>query len=223
MRNTVKYLLCGVGLAALLSFAFAAPADAHSGHRGHHHGHLPAYGPRYHPRRHGYWGPRFRGPRIGIGFTVPILPAGYVNLAVGGSPYYYHGGYYYRPAPSGYVVVEAPLGAAVLTLPDSAVRIQIGGLTYYQYGPSYYQWRPQMNRYVVVPAPATVVASAPAPVAGPPVGSTQSSYAPGQVVDQLPVGYTAEVINGIQYYRYGGHYFMPSQRDGREVYVVVQV
>lgn len=218
MKNTVKYLLCGTGLAALLSFAFAAPADAHSGHRGHHHGHFPAYGPRFHPGyRHGYWGPRFRGPRIGIGVTVPILPAGFVNLAVGGRPYYYHGGYYYRPAPTGYVVVEAPLGAAVLTLPGSAVQVQIGGLTYYQYGTSYYQWQPHMNRYVVVPSPApTVVASAPAV-------SVQTGYSPGQVVEELPAGYAAEVINGIQYYRYGGHYFMPTQRDGREVYVVVQV
>ncbi|WP_078085240.1 DUF6515 family protein [Microbulbifer mangrovi] len=216
MKNTAKFLFFGVGLAALLSFAFAAPADAHSGHRGHHHGHKPVY--RHGYRHGGYWGPRFRGPRIGIGFTVPILPAGYMTMAVGGNPYYYHGGYYYRPAPTGYVVVEAPLGAAVLTLPGSAVRVQIGGLTYYQYGSSYYQWQPRVNRYVVVPPPAnTVVASAPA------VGATQPAYSPGQVVNELPTGYTAEVINGIQYYRYGGHYFMPTQRDGREVYVVVQV
>ena len=220
MRNTVKLLLFSTGLAALLSFAFAAPADAHSGHRGHHHGHKPVYrhGYRHGYRHRGYWGPRFHGPRIGIGFTVPILPAGYMTMAVGGNPYYYHGGYYYRPAPTGYVVVEAPLGAAVLTLPASAVRVQIGGFTYYQYGNSYYQWQPRANRYVVVPPPAnTVVANAPV------VGATQPAYAPGQVVNELPAGYTAEVINGIQYYRYGGHYFMPTQRDGREVYVVVQV
>lgn len=218
MNKAVKFLLFGTGLVALLSFAFAAPADAHSGHRGHHHGH--GYG---HGHRHGYWGPRYRGPRIGIGFTVPILPAGFVNLAVGGVPYYYHGGYYYRPAPSGYVVVNAPLGAAVLTLPASAVQVQIGGFTYYQYGSSYYQWQPHMGRYVVVPQPATVVASAAPMAAAPVVGATQPAYAPGQVVNELPVGYTAEVINGIQYYRYGGHYFMPTQRDGHEVYVVVQV
>ncbi|AQQ69007.1 hypothetical protein Mag101_16225 [Microbulbifer agarilyticus] len=218
MKKAARYLLLGAGFAALLSFAFAAPAEAHPGHRGHHHGHLPAYGPRYRPvYGRGYWGPRYRGPRISVGVTVPILPAGYVNLAVGGVPYYYSGGYYYRPAPRGFVVVNAPLGAAVLTLPGSAVRVQIGGLTYYQYGASYYQWRPHMNRYVVVPAPVATVAAAPV------VGVTQQAYSPGQVVNELPVGYTAEVINGIQYYRYGGHYFMPTQRDGREVYVVVQV
>ncbi|MBB5211336.1 DUF6515 family protein [Microbulbifer hydrolyticus] len=216
MKNAVKFLVFGAGLATLLSFAFAAPADAHSGHRGHHHGH--GYG-------HGrdYWGPRYRrGPRIGIGFTVPVLPGGFINMAVGGRPYYYGGGYFYRPAPSGYVVVSAPLGASVLTLPSSAVQVQIGGFSYYQYGGAYYQWQPQVNRYVVVPAPAGVTTTTTTTVTttGGPVAS---AYNPGQVLDNLPAGYTAEVVNGVQYYRYGEHYFMPTQRDGREVYVVVQI
>lgn len=212
MKTTAKVVLFAAGLLTLLSFAFAKPAEA----RGYHHGH---------GHHHGYWGPRYRGPRIGIGLTVPILPAGFVNLAVGGHPYYYQGGYFYRPAPAGYVVVSAPLGASVLTLPASAVRVQIGGFTYYQYDNAYYQWQPRASRYVVVPAPAgvaTVVSSAPVP-SGPVAGATQVAYNPGQVVETLPVGYTAEVINGVQYYRYGGHYFMPTQRDGREVYVVVQI
>ena len=213
MKKALKVFVFGIGLLTLLSFAFAKPAEARGGH---HHGHGHHHG--------GYWGPRYRGPRFGIGFTVPILPAGFVNVAVGGNPYYYHGGYFYRPAPTGYVVVSAPLGASVLTLPASAVQVHIGGFTYYQYGSSYYQWQPRVNRYVVVPAPiaaapvATTVASA-----GPIPGATQPAYSPGQVVDVLPAGYTAEVVNGVQYYRYGGHYFMPTQRDGQEVYVVVQI
>ncbi|WP_226665352.1 DUF6515 family protein [Microbulbifer aggregans] len=212
MKTTAKVVLFAAGLLTLLSFAFAKPAEA----RGYHHGH---------GHHHGYWGPRFRGPRIGIGLTVPILPVGFVNLAVGGHPYYYQGGYFYQPAPTGYVVVSAPLGASVLTLPASAVRVQIGGFTYYQYDNAYYQWQPRASRYVVVPPPAGVatVASTGPVVAGPIAGTTQAAYSPGQVVESLPVGYTAEVINGVQYYRYGGHYFMPTQRDGREVYVVVQI
>ncbi|MFV8783378.1 DUF6515 family protein [Microbulbifer sp. SA54] len=213
MKKTAKVILFAAGLLTLLSFAFAKPAEARGYHHGH--GHHHGYG-----HRHGYWGPRFRGPRFGIGFTVPILPAGYINMAVAGNPYYYHGGYYYRPAPTGYVVVSAPLGASVVTLPASAIQVQIGGFTYYQYGDAYYQWQPRMSRYVVVPPPAGVATVA---STGPIAGTTQPGYSPGQVVDTLPVGYTAEVINGVQYYRYGGHYFMPTQRDGREVYVVVQI
>ncbi|WP_406828738.1 DUF6515 family protein [Microbulbifer sp. ARAS458-1] len=217
MNKTAKILALGVGVAALLSMAFAAPpASAHGGHRGHYHG------PGHHHR--GYWGPRYRGPRIGIGVTVPVLPGGYVNLNVGGRPYFYGGGAFYRPGPRGYVTVAAPLGAAVLTLPTSAVRVQVGGFTYYQYGGAYYQWQPPVNRYVVVPAPAavtTTVTTTTTTTSGPVAHG--AAYSPGQVVETLPTGYTAEVINGIQYYRYGGHYFMPTQRDGREVYVVVQV
>ena len=213
MKKAVKILLFGAGLVTLLSFAFAAPpASAHGGHRGHHHGH-----------GHGYWGPRYRGPRIGIGVTVPVLPGGFVNLAVGGRPYFYGGGYFYRPAPSGYVVVSAPLGASVLTLPGSAVQVQIGGFTYYQYGNAYYQWQPQVNRYVVVPPPAGVTTTTTTTTTTTSGVPSAGAYNPGQVVDTLPAGYTAEVINGVQYYRYGGSYFMPTQRDGREVYVVVQI
>ncbi|MFC6981301.1 DUF6515 family protein [Microbulbifer taiwanensis] len=177
--------------------------------------------PYKHWHRHHHRGPRYWGPRVSIGFVAPILPAGYMSLAVGNRPYYYHGGYFYRPAPSGYVVVSAPLGASVVSLPASAVQVQIGGFTYYQYGSAYYQWRPANRAYVVVPPPAGApVAAAPAAPVGP---AASSGYAPGQVLESLPTGYTAEVINGVQYYRYGSDYFMPTQRDGREVYVVVQI
>nr|WP_284500418.1 DUF6515 family protein [Microbulbifer sp. GX H0434] len=203
------------------AFAFSPPADAGTlgherGGHGWHHGHHYKRWHRHH--RH--------GPRISLGFTAPILPFGFVSLAVGGNPYYYHSGYFYRPAPTGYVVVTAPLGAAVASLPGSAVRVQIGGTAYYQYADAYYQWYPARRAYVVVPPPAgapvavtTATPAAPATVPSGPNGG----YAPGQVLEELPVGYTAEVVNGVQYYRYGGNYFMPTQRDGREVYVVVQI
>ncbi|WP_288131718.1 DUF6515 family protein [Microbulbifer sp.] len=217
MKKAVKILVFGVGLVTLLSFAFAAPpASAHGGHRGHHHGHG------HHHR--GYWGPRrYRGPRIGIGVTVPVLPGGFVNMSVGGRPYFYGGGYFYRPGPRGYVTVSAPLGAAVVTLPASAVRVQVGGFTYYQYGDAYYQWQPHASRYVVVPAPTGVTTTTTTTTTTTSTAPVGAGFNPGQVVETLPTGYTAEVINGVQYYRYGDRYFMPTQRDGREVYVVVQI
>lgn len=219
--KAVKPLFVIAAIAALLSVSLAAPADARDRRHGHGHGHGHGHYPSY-PRR-GYYGPRYRapryrGPRISVGFGVPVLPFGYVDMVVGGNPYYYQGGHFYRPAPTGYAVVSAPLGAAVLTLPASAVRVQIGGFSYYQYADAYYQWQPRSNRYVVVPPPAgTAVAAAPVAV------SSAAAFNPGQVIETLPSGYAAEVINGVQYYRYGGHYFMPTQRDGREVYVVVQI
>lgn len=213
--KTLKNLIGAAAIVALGAFAFTPPADARTpGHQRHGYGHHHPYrhGHRYrhsHPYRYGH---RYPGPRVSIGFSAPILPFGYMSLAVGGRPYYYHGGYFYRPAPTGYVVVSAPLGASVVSLPASAVRVEIGGATYYQYADAYYQWHPARHAYVVVPPPA------PASVA-----SASSDYAPGEVVETLPPGYTAEIVNGVQYYRYGSDYFLPTQRDGREVYVVVRI
>ncbi|KUJ82848.1 hypothetical protein AWR36_009815 [Microbulbifer flavimaris] len=215
----LRFLIGAAGLLALGAFAFAPPADARTAalerHGGHHH-----HWKHHHWKRH-HHGPRFRGPRISVGFTVPVLPRGYLSLAVGGRPYYFHSGHFYRHGPAGYVVVSAPLGASVVSLPASAVQVQIGGAVFYQYANAYYQWHPARRAYVVVPPPAGAVA-VPAAAATPTSPGT-SPYSPGQVLDSLPAGYTAEVINGVQYYRYGNDYFMPTQRDGREVYVVVQI
>jgi hypothetical protein len=183
--KTLKALIAAAALATLAAFAFAPPADAsprgyerggHGYHRPHGHWHK-----RHHYRGPRFSHPRFWGPRLSIGFAAPVLPLGFVSLRVGGDPYFYQGGYYYRPAPVGYVVVPPPVGAPV----------------------------------VVAPTPATTVTTT--------VTRGPGAYAPGQVLESLPEGYTAEVINGVQYYRYGSDYFMPTQRDGREVYVVVQI
>lgn len=227
--KTLKIVLGVVAIIALGAFAFSPPADASPrGYERGGHGYHRPYGYR---GGHGHWhghGHHYWGPRIALGFTAPVLPFGFVSLSVGGNPYFYQGGYFYRPAPVGYVVVQAPLGASVVSLPGSAVRVAIGGAIYYQYADTYYQWQPAARAYVVVPPPAGApVAAAPAVPAPAPVPPAPSGpnggYAPGQVLEELPTGYTAEVINGVQYYRYGGNYFMPTQRDGHEVYVVVQL
>lgn len=211
--KTLKTLIGGIALVALAGFAFSPPADA--GPLGYERG---GHGYHHHHKRWHHRGPRYRMPRISIGFTAPILPAGHVRLAVGGRPYFHHGGFFYRPAPAGYVAVSAPLGASVASLPAGVVRVEIGGAIYYRYASAYYRWRPASRAYVVVPPPAgaPVVAATAAPAA---IGG----YNPGQVLETLPTGYTAEVVNGVQYYRYGDDYFMPTQRDGREVYVVVRL
>lgn len=227
--NKLKFCASTIGFVALLALAVSSPqaearSDGYKRHGyGHHHHPRRWHGPRYHaPPRH-YYGPRYRrGPHISLGFVAATLPLGYMSLAVGGSPYYYHGGYFYRPAPSGYVVVSAPLGASVVSLPASAVRVQIGGAVYYQYADAYYQWHPANRAYVVVPAPAAAPATVTVPAPAP-ASDWSGGYAPGQVVEELPTGYAAEIINGVQYYRYGGDYFLPTRQDGREVYVVVRI
>ncbi|MCO1334150.1 DUF6515 family protein [Microbulbifer sp. OS29] len=230
--NKLNVVIGASAFLALAAFAFSPPADARNYERGGDHRHHRGGGGGY-----------YRGPRVSIGFIAPILPVGHVRVAVGGRPYYYHGGHFYRHGPRGYVVVAAPLGASVVTLPTSAVQVQVGGIPYYQYANSYYQWHPASRSYVVVapPAPVAVVpapiavvpAPAPVVVAAAPVSAPATvpatpnpgpeGFLAGQVVETLPKGYAAEIINGIQYYRYGGNYFMPTQRDGHEVYVVVKL
>ncbi|MFA0811437.1 DUF6515 family protein [Microbulbifer epialgicus] len=224
--NKLNVVLGASAFLALAAFAFSPSADARGYERGGDH--------RYHSRHHHRGGGYYRGPRVSIGFIAPVLPRNHVRVAVGGHPYYYHGGHFYRHGPRGYVVVNAPLGASVVTLPTSAVRVQVGGVTYYRYADAYYQWVPANRTYVVV-APPTPVAVVPAPVVAAPAAAPAPTtvpdtpnpgpdgFQPGQVVETLPTGYAAETINGIQYYRYGGNYFMPTQRDGREVYVVVKL
>ncbi len=47
-----------------------------------------------------------------LGLMIPLLPAAYIALTIGGAPYYYANGVYYAPAPGqGYVVVAPPDGA----------------------------------------------------------------------------------------------------------------
>ncbi|WP_444943367.1 DUF6515 family protein [Microbulbifer sp. ZKSA006] len=232
--NKLNVVIGASAFLALAAFAFSPPADARGYERGGEH--------RHHHRKDGN-----RGPRISIGFIASVLPAGHVRVAVGGRPYFYQGGHFYRQGPRGYVVVAAPLGAAVASLPGSAVRVKVGRVTYFQYADTYYKWRPATRTYVVVappagapvpvavvptPAPAVAVPVAEAPVVEVPVVEAPApatpapgpeGFQPGQVLETLPKGYVAEIINGIQYYRYGGNYFMPTQRDGQEVYVVVKL
>ena len=53
-----------------------------------------------------------------IGAIAASLPPNYGTVYAGGVPYYYYDGIYYRPCPSGYVVVPAPVTApAVMQQP----------------------------------------------------------------------------------------------------------
>ena len=71
----------------------------------------------YHGYYHNHFGWGFQGPYLydydwvapPVGGFVSYLPGGYTTVIVGGTPYYYCGGYYFRPYSSGYVIVPAPV------------------------------------------------------------------------------------------------------------------
>ncbi|WP_298719466.1 DUF6515 family protein [uncultured Oceanisphaera sp.] len=68
----------------------------------------------YQPPRHYYR--EHRSSRAHISVTLPLgtivhgLPGGYVSFNLGGDPYYYHGGNYYRSYQRGYRVIAPPSG-----------------------------------------------------------------------------------------------------------------
>lgn len=66
------------------------------------------------PPRHYYREPRASGAHLSV--TLPLgtivhgLPGGYVSFSLGGDPYYYHSGNYYRAYQRGYRVIAPPPG-----------------------------------------------------------------------------------------------------------------
>ena len=57
----------------------------------------------------GFFGFGFFLVRPPVGLIVRVLPVGYRTIVVSSVPYYYYEDIYYRPCPTGYVVVPAPV------------------------------------------------------------------------------------------------------------------
>lgn len=101
------------------------------------------------PTRHNAAPPRFQSRA----HQAKILPAGHLRLSVGGSPFFYHGGVFYRSQGSAYIVVTAPIGARVRSLPTGFVSFSIGTRRYYHLNATYYFYEPETQEYVVVAKP----------------------------------------------------------------------
>lgn len=155
MKSILLRFICITGLALLL----IQETQAQRG-RGRGHGYGPyrgqrvvsIAGPRYIvPYRgisfhfsNGYYyrpyGGYFRVVAPPIGIHINILPRGYRSVYVGGTPYYYYGGAYYRPGPDrSYEVVDAPLGASVPELPAGAQVVVINEQKYFELDGTYYK------------------------------------------------------------------------------------
>lgn len=90
------------------------------------------------------------------------LPLGHRSVWVGGHEYYHHNGIFYRRGPSGYVIVQPPFGAVVLSLPLGFAALVLAGITYYMFDGIYYQRVP--SGYMVVEPPVGAVATPVTPV-----------------------------------------------------------
>ena len=92
-------------------------------------------------------------PYYPIGYEVAFLPTPYMRIVVGGYPYYYYSGTFYRPYGSVYVVVNAPVGAMVTSLPPGYIAFILGDTTYYFVNDTYYVWDQTRDGFVVVAKP----------------------------------------------------------------------
>ena len=148
-------------LFALALFAGAAQAQYHSPHW--------AYDGRY-QHRHYY---------PAVGYSITVLPPGYVTVGYEGGRYFFHAGVWYRPAGAAFVVVRPPVGIVVPVLPPAYSVVYAGGQPYYYANETYYSGVTGGAGYTVVaPPPGAEPATAALP-APPPASSPQAEQAPG--------------------------------------------
>ena len=140
-NQIVKKLLVinNIAALALALLVFVPGAEAQNNRRDNHAA----------PSKHNAAPARFQ-PR---GHQAKVLPAGHLRLSVSGSPFFYHGGVFYRSQGAAYIVVAAPIGARVRSLPTGFVSLSIGARRYYHLNSTYYYYEPQAQEYVVVAEP----------------------------------------------------------------------
>jgi hypothetical protein len=98
--------------------------------------------------RHGH--DRYYPPR---GAIFPVLPDGYRHYRHDGHSYFFHGGVWYEPRGTRFVVVRPPVGLLISVLPAFYTTLWFGGVPYYYADDVYYRWRPDLNGYLVVDPP----------------------------------------------------------------------
>jgi hypothetical protein len=128
--------------------------------------------------RHDHYYPR-------IGFVAPALPGGAISIGFGGGHYFFHGGVWFRPSGSRFVVIAPPIGIVVPLLPPSYATLWIGGAPYY-YANGVYYVPASADGYRVVAPPAQAEQAQPVPPAPAPNALPEPIYYPrsGQSAEQ---------------------------------------
>ena len=82
------------------------------------------------------------------------MPPNHTRIVIGGRPYFFHNGYFYRGWRGRYIMFHPPLGARLPFLPYGFWSFRIGPAMYFYGGGAYFQYIPNENVYVVVPKPS---------------------------------------------------------------------
>jgi hypothetical protein len=147
-------------------------------------------------------------PRYAPGHTVHRLPKGAVSIKHNGVHYRFHNGIYYRYIDDDYRVVLPPAGLIVQSLPPHPDTLFVDGETYYVVEGVYY--KRLGNDYIVVNAPITTKSA------------ESAGYQAGQHYPSLPDGAQPVKIDNIQYFTYGGLYFLPQSENGQVSYLAMK-
>ncbi len=115
-------------------------------------------------------------------------------------------GVFYRPSNQGFQVVQAPIGAIISSLPIGYTHMRISDRDYYRYNDVYYQREFGAHGYQVVHNPYM---------------NQTFCYQAGDMIDTLPLGASAVIIDNVRYYEYNNYYFRPKNRGGLRMYLVV--
>lgn len=86
------------------------------------------------------------------GSVVPVLPAGSRGIAFGRDRWFFHGGVWFRPYGTAFIVGFPPFGIVVPLLPPAYTTLWLDGATYYYANGVYYS--PVPDGYAVVAPPA---------------------------------------------------------------------
>ncbi len=114
--------------------------------RGDHYNYRDDYRPVRHYERHSLY------------YRPPVYH--YHPIYVGGLPYYYYSGYFYRPYRDSYWIrVGAPIGARVGALPAGYISFGYGDSTYYYLNATWFLYDHPAREYVVVDPPPDVVSA----------------------------------------------------------------
>lgn len=169
MKKATAYLKAGV--ISLVVLCAAHPSEAQRGR--HYYSYYPVRGQRFYS-----------------------LPGAYFSLNFGGNPYYYSGGFFYRPYGGYFQLTFPPFGITVGTLPRGYWPLSYGGYPYYYYNGIFY--RPNNDQYEVVHAPV------------------------GAEVPSIPRDAQATVIDGQKYYEYNGTYYRDVVKPNGEIWYRVE-
>jgi Family of unknown function (DUF6515) len=102
------------------------------------------------------------------GFVYGTLPVGAVSVGYGGGNYFFHGGVWFRPYGTRYVVVQPPVGIYLPVLPGDYATVWVGGVPYYYADGVYYNAAPGRGYVVVAPPPGAEAApTTPVPAPAP--------------------------------------------------------